>query len=117
MNRKIEQERDRIVDEIREINRLRQGIVSEQYYGTGDNRQGPYYVLQGYDGGKHWSKRIPRDQVEKVREDLSAGVRLKELCKNFADLTEKATIAQDNTDSKKNSVKQTKRDIRRPKTS
>lgn len=115
MNSKTKQERDRILDEMRQINRLRQGTISEQYYGTGDNKQGPYYVLQGYDGGRHWSVRIPRDQIEKVREDLSAGTRLKKLCQDFADVTEKATITQNNTDSKKNSKKRTGPDIRKPK--
>ena len=106
MNKKIRQKRDRILDEMREIDRLRQGTLSEQYYGIGDNRQGPYYVLQGYDDGRHWSKRIPRDQVDKVKEDIGAGVQLNKLCRDFAGLTEEATIAQDNIESKKNSGKQ-----------
>ena len=101
MDRQTQKKRDGILEEIRKIDRMRQGTLSEQFYGTGEKRQGPYYVLQGYDDGKHWSKRVPKDQVDQVRADLSEGGRLKELCQKFADVTEQATIAQDHADSKK----------------
>ena len=104
MHRKTEQKRVELIDEMRRIDRLRQGTISEQYYGTGENRQGPYYVLQGYADGKHWSKRIPRDQVEQVKADLEAGVRFKDLCQQFADVTEEATIMEDQPASKKNAA-------------
>ena len=101
MNRLSHQKRDEILDEMRQIERLRQGIISEQFYGKGEKRQGPYYILQGYTDGKHWSKRIPRDQIEKVRADLAAGTHLKELCREFAEVTEEATITEDQPGSKK----------------
>ena len=115
MDKQTEQKRDEILEEIRQIDRVRQGALSEQFYGTGEKRQGPYYVLQGYEDGEHWSKRVPRDQIDQVRADLSEGGRLKELCQKFADVTEQATIAQDNADSKKNATKQTENDTGRPK--
>ena len=117
MNKQTEQKRDEILGEMRQIDRVRQGTVSEQFYGTGEKRQGPYYVLQGYDDGEHWSKRVPRDQIDQVRADLSEGGRLKELCQKFADVTEQSTIAQDHADSKKNATKQTGNDTGRPKRS
>jgi len=117
MHRKTEQKRVELIDEMRRIDRLRQGTISEQYYGTGENRQGPYYVLQGYADGKHWSKRIPRDQVEQVKADLEAGVRFKDLCQQFADVTEEATIMEDQPASKKNAAKRKRNAIAKPKRS
>lgn len=100
-----EERRSEILDEMRQIERLRQGTVSEQFYGTGEKRQGPYYVLQGYEDGKHWSLRVPRDRIEQVREDLSAGVRFNELCQEFAAITEEATLKTDAPEGKKNARK------------
>ena len=115
MDKQAEQKRDEILEEMRQIDRVRQGIVSEQFYGTGEKRQGPYYVLQGYDDGEHWSKRVHRDQIDQVQADLREGGRLKEICQKFADVTEQATITQDHADSKKNATKQTRNDTGRPK--
>jgi hypothetical protein len=103
---------------MRQIERLRQGTISEQFYrGAGENKQGPYYVLQGYADGKHWSKRVPRDQVEQVREDLGAGARFKELCGEFAEVTEQAPIAEDQPVRKKNAAKRSRNATGKPKRS
>ena len=117
MDKKTEGRREDILNEMREINRLRQGIVSEQFYGTGNKKRGPYYVLQGYTGGKHWSKRVSRDKIDQVRSDISQSANLKDLCRAFAEVTEQATIKQDCVDSKKNARKQTKHVTRKPKRS
>lgn len=117
MHHHTEQKRAELIDEMRQIDRLRQGTISEQYYGTGDDRQGPYYVLQGYADGKHWSKRIPRDQVEQVKADLEAGARYKDLCQQFADVTEQATIMEDQPACKKNTTKRKRNATEKPKRS
>ena len=117
MHDQTEQKRTEILDEMRQLKRLRQGTISEQYYGKGETRQGPYYVLQGYADGKHWSKRIPREQVEQVRADLKAGVHLKELYQEFAEVTETATIMEDQPASKKNVKRCGKSSTTRPKRS
>jgi hypothetical protein len=117
MHQKTEQKRAELIAEMRQIDRLRQGTLSEQYYGTGENRQGPYYVLQGYADGKHWSKRIPRDQVEQVKADLEAGARFKDLCQQFADATEEATRMEDPPARKKNSAKRKRNATAKPKRS
>lgn len=102
MNVTAEKKRVKIIDKMHQIDRLRQGTLSEQYYGSGKNKKGPYYVLQGYDGArKHWSKRIPRSKVDDIKNDLNAGTRLKDLFQEFADVTEKATVAHDKSNSKK----------------
>lgn len=108
MNKHTQKKREKILEQMRDIQRLRQGTISEQFYGKGENRQGPYYVLQGYTEGKHWSKRIPRDQLEQVQADLQAAGHFRELCKGFADLTEQATLAEDEPGRKKNAKKRAK---------
>jgi len=117
MDRRSQQKRNGILDEMRQIDRLRQGTISEQFYGKGEKKQGPYYVQQGYTAGKHWSKRVPGAQVDQVRADINAGVRFKELCQKFAEVTEQATITQDQAGSKKNARKRTGNATGRPKRS
>jgi len=117
MDRQAERKRDGILDEMRQIERLRQGTISEQFYGTGENKQGPYYVLQGYSEGKHWSTRIARDQSEQVREDLGAGAHFKELCREFVEVTEQATIRADQPASKKKASKRSRNATGKPKRS
>lgn len=83
------------------MQKKREGMISEQFYGTGEKRQGPYSVQQGYTGGKHWSKRVNKDRVDQVRADIHSGIRFRELCQEFAELTEQETIAQDQPGRKK----------------
>lgn len=109
------QKREEILDEMRLIERLRQGTISEQYYGTGESRQGPYYVLQGYADGKHWSKRIKKDQVEQVRADLEAGIHFKNLCQKFAEVTEASAMTEDAPAEKKSVKTRSKTVITKPK--
>ncbi len=117
MKKRTQEKRDGILEKMRQIERLRQGTISEQFYGAGEKKQGPYYVLQGYDNGKHWSKRVRRDQIDQVRQDIGEGARFKELCHDFAEVTEQATVAQDHADSKKNARKRTGHATRKPKRS
>lgn len=117
MDQQTQKKREGILEEMRRIDRLRQGMISEQFYGTGEKRQGPYYVQQGYTGGKHWSKRVSKDRVDQVRADIRSGVRFKELCQEFAEVTEQATIAQDQPGSKKKAKKPSKSATGKPKRS
>ena len=106
--------RNGILEEMGGIERLQQGTLSEQYYGTGANRRGPYYVLQGYAAGRHWSRRVPRDRVEQVRADLAAGVRFQDLCRAFAETTERATRVGESPTAKKNSRRRNGNASRKP---
>lgn len=117
MDTRTQQKRDGILEEMRKVERLRQGTISEQFYGTGEKKQGPYYVQQGYTEGRHWSKRVHKNQIDQVRSDINAGVRFNELCREFAEVTEQATIVEDQADSKKNARKRDGIVIRRPKRS
>jgi quinol monooxygenase YgiN len=96
--------REEILEEMRQISRMRRGCLSRQHYrvGQGKNqrRQGPYHILQGWQDGEHWSARVSKDELEQVREDVKAYERYQALCQEFAELTEKAADAE--ADSKKN---------------
>lgn len=102
----IVRRREEILEEMRQISRMRQGGVSEQHYtlgeGQGERRQGPYYVLQGWRAGQHWSTRIGREEVKQVRNDVNGYERFQALCQEFVELTEKATVKEIGADSKKN---------------
>ncbi len=115
MDQMTQQKRAEILEDMRQIQRLRQGTLSEQFYGTDTQPQGPYYVLQGYTKGRHWSKRVPRDQVAQVRADLAAGVRLQELCSELAVVTEQATQAEDEPGHKKKAPPPNKTATAKPK--
>lgn len=117
MDKHTEQKREEILEDMRQINRLRQGTLSEQFYGTGENRQGPYYLLQGYREGKHWSKRVGKDQIGQLSEDLKAGARFKELCEEFVEVTEQATIEEGECLGKKKPSKRSSSATRKPKRS
>lgn len=113
MNATIMRRREEILEEMRQISRMRQGCLSQQHYQVGQGeqqrRQGPYYVLQGWQDGQHWSTRILKDDLEQVREDIKAHERFQALCQEFTELTEQATERETEADSKKN-------DRRRPRT-
>ena len=117
MDRHTEQKRDKILQEMRRIERLRQGTLSEQYYTVGEKQQGPYYVLQGYQDGKHWSQRVAQEQVDPVRADLAGHAHFEELCRSFAEVTEKATISSESADGKKKSGRPATNGIKRSKRS
>lgn len=117
MDKHTEQKRDEILQQMRQIERLRQGTLSEQYYAMGEKRQGPYYVLQGYQAGKHWSTRVAKDQVDRVRADLEGHARFEELRRAFVEVTQTATIAQERAGSKKKDGRPARPGIRRPKRS
>lgn len=107
-NPSLEEQRDQILQQMRSLDRIRSGSLSQQYFNkkTGGKvtRQGPYYVLQRYFKGKKYSERVPADQVDQVAEDVKNHERFKELAERFVALTEQITrMADDSTCGKKNS--------------
>ncbi|MEK7997007.1 MAG: DUF6788 family protein [Planctomycetota bacterium] len=106
MNEKTTKRREAILEEMRGISRMRQGCLSQQHYQVGQGqhhrRQGPYYVLQGWQNGQHWSTRVAKDELEQVRGDVQAYERFQALCQEFTELTEQTTQRETGADSKKN---------------
>lgn len=73
MDTMTEKRREEILEEMRLISRMRQGGLSQQHYTVGEGKkkrqQGPYYVLQGWRNGQHWSRRVSKEGVNQIRED------------------------------------------------
>ena len=106
MDTMTEKRREEILEEMRLITRMRQGGVSQQHYtvgeGKGKRQQGPYYVLQGWRDGQHWSERVSKKGVDQIREDVKAYERFQALCLEYTELTEQSTMKDETADSKKN---------------
>lgn len=96
MNRvqELEVRRERLLEAMEGIRSVNRGSVTEQYYevklqGKSESvLRGPYYVLSRNDKGKTVSVRVKREQVQAMKEDVAQYVRLKELFREFAEVTE-----------------------------
>lgn len=108
----LRKQRNEIIDQLKSIQRIRRGQISEQYIERQGadgkmKRFGPYYVWQASIQGKKRSRRIPKEDVEQVREDLQEYQEFKVLCEQLVDVTEKMTC-QGEKKSKKNATKSKK---------
>lgn len=104
----LESEREQILEEMRSIDRLRRGFLSEQFFKRQQAGQtitrGPYYVLQSFFNGKKRSERVPAEQASSVGREVQNYNRFQELAERFVTLTEQTTrLAAEGKDSKKNS--------------
>ena len=77
-----------ILGDLAAMGPLRRGQLTEQAYTVRGkdgkpHRQGPYYVLTWSDGGKKMTRRIPADDVARVREELSRGKEAQELVREY----------------------------------
>ena len=106
--KQIQAEREAILEQMRQIDSLRRGFLSEQFFEkvqAGKTvRSGPYFVLQCSYKAKKFSTRIPADQAATVRQQVGNYSRFQELAEQFIQLTEELTLLETQpVDSKKNS--------------
>ena len=93
--RSIESQRHRILEEMSAIRHVVRGTFKEQMLPVPHRGKkepvlrGPYYVLAHWEGGKTRSRRVPADDAARVREGADNYKRLKRLCEEFAQLTER----------------------------
>lgn len=104
----LEQQRDATLEEMRTIDRLRRGTLSQHYLKKQKAGQtithGPYFVLQGYLSGQKFSQHICAQQAPQVEADVKNYQRFQALAERFVTLTDQITqLAAATTDSKKNS--------------
>lgn len=104
----ISAERDALFTELKSIERLRRGTLSEQVFSKkrGDNTiaQGPYFHLQGFHKGKKFNSYIPADKAQDVRQHVENFKRFQQLADQCITLTDQITqIAEGLADAKKNS--------------
>jgi hypothetical protein len=103
----VQQQREQVVEEMRAIDRLRRGTLSEHFLRRHQHGKtvthGPYFVLQGYLRGKKFSRHIPAEQAAQVAVDVENYQRFQSLAERFVTLTDEMTQGEDPPDSKKNS--------------
>ena len=103
----LQQQREQIVEEMRAIDRLRRGSLSQHFLrrhqGGKTITHGPYFVLQGYLRGQKFSRHIPAERADQVAGDVANYQRFQALAERFVALSEQITECTDTPDSKKNS--------------
>ncbi len=102
----LQAKRERILERMAAITRLRRGSVTEQYY-TKRNKdgleslQGPYYVWSHCRDGKRRTDRIRADQIIRVRKQIANYKELKRLFEELLDVTEQLTRKEPQAESKR----------------
>lgn len=112
----LEQRRNQILHQIEAIDRLRRGSLSRQFFkrtrSDSKARQGPYYVLQGYIGGKKFSERVPAEQAPQIEPLVANYKRFEELAQEFVEVTDQITrLSQGAPEAKKNSRRRLDRSV------
>ena len=99
--RHLEQRRERILEQLRQIRSMRRGTVNEQYLKVPQQGKaqpavrGPYYLLSRSVKGKTLSRRLTSpEQVEQARSDVAAHQRFAALCKEYEEVTEQLGEAE-----------------------
>jgi hypothetical protein len=91
---RIELRRQDILEEVRAMRSMERATLNEQMLPVkhkGEEEpvlRGPYYVLVRWEDGKSRSRRVPADEVEQVRLDVANHQRFRDLCREYAELTE-----------------------------
>jgi hypothetical protein len=103
----LEKQRDQIIQQLKDLKRIRRGQISEQYLEKPGadgkmKRFGPYYVWQASVNGEKRSIRVAKEQADQVREDMQGYQEFKRLCDELTDVTEQLTIRDDPSQGKKN---------------
>jgi hypothetical protein len=100
-------QRDAVLTQLKSIDRLRRGTLSRQVFAKKqDGRtvtQGPYFVLQGFQGGIKFSQRIPASEAERVQEQVDNFKHFQALADQCISLTDQITqLAEGLPGAKKN---------------
>ena len=103
----LQRQREQLVEEMRAIDRLRRGTLSQHFlrrhHDGKTTTHGPYFVLQGFLRGKKFSRHIPAAQAATVAGDVANYQRFQALAERFVTVSEQLTTRADAPDSKKNS--------------
>jgi hypothetical protein len=95
----LEERREYVLEQMRQIRSMRRGSISEQFLKTKRHgvtkRCGPYYLISRRINGKTKSQRLkPGEQLEQARRDVQRHQRFVELCREFEELTEQLGEAE-----------------------
>ncbi len=101
----LETRRDTLLQEMRQIRWVVRGTFKEQMLAVRhrDRKEpvwrGPYFVLARWREGKTHSRRIPAEEAPRIRQGAHNYKRLKELCEEFAVVTERLGELERSTDA------------------
>lgn len=90
----IRQRLQQLTQEMAGLGPMRRGTLNEQYYrktAKGKDEpvlQGPYYVFSRKEKGKTISERVPRAEVQQVRQQIEQYERFMELSREFVACSE-----------------------------
>lgn len=104
------QQRNRVLQNMQAIDRLRRGSLSKQFFKSGPGQsapRGPYFVLQGFFQGKKFSQRIPAEQAHQVQQQVDNYRRFQTLAEEYVTHSDEITRREfQNSGGKKNSSRQ-----------
>lgn len=107
----IEDRRRELTEELLAMRSLVRGALSEQFlkgpqHGKAEPvLHGPYFVLSRSVKGRTHSRRVKRDEVERVRQDVDNYKRFESVCREFAELTERLGELERDEDASTEAVK------------
>lgn len=118
-------QRDAVVDRMRQIDHLRRGSLSRQFFKTRRGgktvQSGPYFVLQCFFNGQKCSQRIASSQAQEVEKHVENFRSFNALAQEFVTLSDQITQLEcAGGDGKKNASNwpsATKNDSRKPRPS
>lgn len=105
MSEKLIRRKQKILESLGRIERVRRGKLSKQFYKkTGkdgkEKLQGPYFKLQCWVRGKNHTQRISGRYVAQIRKDVSNYERFKKLCEKLAVTLEQLAVNADPMEDK-----------------
>ena len=92
--------RQEVVQKLLELRCLERGALSEQYVtrsgppGQPAVKRGPYFVLSRWEDGRNRSRRVKREEVAQVRQDLANYESFMALCHELEDLTRQLGVLE-----------------------
>jgi hypothetical protein len=102
----LRQKRERVLQDMQAIDRLRRGSLSQQFFKAPPGQtgqRGPYFILQGFFHGQKFSERIPAEQAAVVQEQVDNYRRFQSLAEQYVTLSDEITRLESNgSGSKKN---------------
>jgi hypothetical protein len=119
----LRSQRDAVVDRMKQIDHLRRGSLSRQFFKTRRDgkivESGPYFVLQCFFKGKKCSQRIPASQAGEVEKQVENFRLFNALAEEFVCLSDEITQLESSAGgSKKNASNRpstTTNDSRKPR--
>ena len=93
--RQIEDRRQKILKEMEVIRSMKRATLKEQMLPVKHKgkkepvMRGPYYVLAYWENGKTHSRRVPKEELAEVEQDVANHKHFVALCREYEDLTQK----------------------------